>query len=337
MARGAERLQLFGSALHILEDLFAHSNFVELSLIKAGHENVQPWTSKVDCKHGLPLITGTFGGTDVIASLAAPLGELMFSVKDVGFKPTESGFRSERDQIMLLLLNEHPNENLLNIFETFLNARDKWAELPFSEYVEIYGWFTGELARPLSNVYNTMMRGLLQLIGNSIGDHQTLHGDDPNTSGSTDPSHSQLSKDHAEHPLHGLAASLATEAVTQVGQAMIDYWNGNSDADPVATATAYFVHPMDSTWQDTSVRAWAEANPHLVQLSTSKSDLDKIHEQLDEVAHQALKGLERDTKEVLDFIFGGEKNKNSLFNVLSQLRPAGALINTVKPYAGDKN
>ncbi|MEB0040394.1 MULTISPECIES: HET-C-related protein [unclassified Pseudomonas] len=335
MAQGPDYqgLKPFGAALHILEDFFAHSNFIELSLIKLGHSTVLPWTSKTDCKWHLPLVTGTFGGTDVISSLAGPIGDVLFSTKDVGFKPTVPGFRSERDQIILILLNEHHDEKLLDIFNAFLDARDQWASLPVSEYVEMYAWFTGTPGRILSNVFNTVMQGMLGLIGNSIDDAQTHFGDDPNTSGSTDPSHSQLSKDHAEHPLHKLAALLAEEAVKRVAQAMVAHWNGEGEVDPVAMATAFFVHPMDCTWQDEIIKDWAFNHPYLVRRSTSKSDLDDLQKNAHDAAEQALKRLRKDGKTVLNFIFRGEKNKESFYHLLGQQTALGPLLNAVKDRA----
>ncbi|KAG8965531.1 hypothetical protein FRC03_000441 [Tulasnella sp. 419] len=71
-----EAYRLLGSALHTLEDLLAHSNWCELTLLKMGHnvfchvgDNV-----KVNTPNGPapPLVTGTFGGADFLHSL---LGE----------------------------------------------------------------------------------------------------------------------------------------------------------------------------------------------------------------------------------------------------------------------
>lgn len=56
----------FGAALHVLEDYFAHSNFVELSLRKL-HPNVLAWTaprSSAQSRHALPVVTGMFGSLD---------------------------------------------------------------------------------------------------------------------------------------------------------------------------------------------------------------------------------------------------------------------------------
>jgi len=72
-----EALRLLGQALHTLEDLSAHSNWVELALIEMGHRQVFPHVGNntainLGGKRIFPLVTGTFGGADFIHSL---LGE----------------------------------------------------------------------------------------------------------------------------------------------------------------------------------------------------------------------------------------------------------------------
>jgi len=272
-------LRAFGSGLHVLEDFFSHSNFVELSLIKLGYTKVLPWTSKANCRHGLPLVTGMFGSTDMIASLAAPLGKILFSTQDTVFTPIQSGERYEKDQIIQILLSEHPNESYLKAFEDFLHARDKWAELPFSEFIERINHYIGKPGQIFNNAISFAMQGLLIVVGNSIGGGQTLF-DNPNTNGSTDPSHSQLAKDHPEHPLHELAAILAQQAVEHVGHVMLEQWLDKPGAGNAAlVAAGYFEHPMDSHWQDEFVAEWAAKNPHLVRRAESKSELERIAQQ----------------------------------------------------------
>lgn len=296
----ADGLRSLGSALHVLEDFFAHSNFVELSLRKVGYNQVLPWTSKADCKHGLPLVTGTFGGSDIIASLAAPLGQILFSTDDKPFEATQAGVRYERDQIIDILLSEHPDQKWFDAHQTLLNARDEWANLPFSEQAEKIFALLGTPAKIAGNAIGTAMQGLTVLFGNSVDDVQTTFGDDPNTSGSTDPSHSQLAKDHAEHPLHALAALLAEKAVLHVGQAMLGKWHGKFGAqDPSQVAAQYFSHPMDSNWQDNLVRDWADKNAKLVNRAASKSELDKVHVEL---RKSAAKGLDRFKTESSSFL-----------------------------------
>ena len=302
--KSTDGLRAMGSALHILEDFFAHSNFVELSLIKAGYTDVLPWTSQAPCKHRLPLVTGMFGGSDVIASLAAPLGKILFSSEQKPFEATRTGERSERDQIILILLSEHSNPALLQAYETFLAARDKWAGLPFASQVEQFYHFTSLPGRIVSSAIGTVMQGLATWFGNSIDDMQTLLGDDPNTSGSTDPSHSQLAKDHAEHPLHLLAAELARKAVLDVGQAVLAMAHGKQDAEhPAILATRYFTHPMDSEWQDGIVRQWASKHPENVKRATQKSDLLDGQKRLQKSAQDALRRFNSESSSFMNTFF----------------------------------
>ncbi|WP_341522598.1 HET-C-related protein [Pseudomonas sp. G.S.17] len=302
--QSADGLQAFGSALHVLEDFFAHSNFVELSLRKVGYDDVLPWTSKADCKHGLPLVTGTFGGSDIIGSLAAPLGKILFSTDDKPFEATKPGVRYERDQILQILLSEHPDPRLYEAHEAFLTARDKWAGLGFASQVEQILNIIVTPGRIVGNAVGTAMQGLTTLFGNSVGDGQTSWGDDPHTSGSTNPSHSQLSKDHAEHPPHQLAALLAENAVLRVGQAMAGHWEQKPEVqDPAQAAAHYFTHPMDSDWQDALVREWANNNPALVKRATSKSELENISKEVLESANKAIERFKNESSTFLSKFF----------------------------------
>lgn len=317
-------LRALGSALHILEDFFAHSNFVELSLIKVGHKDVLPWTSKADCKHGLPLVTGMFGSADMIASLAAPLGKILFSIKETGFTPIQAGKRDDRDQIILILLNELPDKDSLKAYELFLSARDKWADLPFSEYVEAVNHYLAWPGRLAGNAFATVMQSLFMMLGNSIGNAQTRFDDDPNTSGSTDPSHSQLAKDHGEHPLHGLAALLARTAVLNIGENILKAWrHAPGTIDVAQIAAGYFKHPMDSEWQDDIVKQWAAANPFSVKQAASKNALEKVA--IEHINH-SINQLENFHEEGGSFLKNFLSEQNPLLQLWKQT-PIGSFLN----------
>jgi hypothetical protein len=76
------------------------------------------------------------------------------------------------------------------------------------------------------------------------------------------PTHTQVAKDHDDHPFHDVAATMAVEAVGTVFDAMRERWRGNASADPVACALSVLVHPRAST--ETKfidiAEAWAKAN-----------------------------------------------------------------------------
>jgi hypothetical protein len=300
-------LRAFGSALHILEDFYAHSNYVELCLIKAGYTQVLPWTSVAYCKHGLPLVTGRFGSSDAIASLAAPLGKILFSIKDTTFGAIQAGERNERDQVVQILLGEHPNEKYLKAYESFLDARDQWAELPYSDYIEALLHYVRLPGQAVNNAFGAVMQGLLTVLGNSIDDAQTHLGDDPNTSGSTDPSHSQLAKDHGEHPLHELAALLAQDAVLRMGHTMLYNWqNLPGQPDPVQLAAEHIQHPMDFPVHDQIVQDWARANPHLIEQASNKSNLDRVASQIRKHATDQLESFRLDGGRFLETFLKSE-------------------------------
>lgn len=316
LGRSLDGLRNLGAALHVVEDLFAHSNFAELSLIKAGHTRVLPWTTRGDVKWGLPLVTGTFGASDVVASLAGPLGKILFSTAELEFELTQPGYRSERDKVMLVLLSEHPDQDYFNAFIALLKARDGLVTLAKKvgvDTLKFYRWLVNTPAGILVNAYNSAAQGVLTWIGNSVDDAQTLLGSDPNVDATVEPSHSQLSKDHAEHPLHDLAALLATEAVRKVARSMVDYWAGKPGADPVAVASALFCHPADSEWQHPIITAWAGSNPDEVARSESKSELDKTHQHAIDELRGIQKTLVRDSQRYLDYVFKSTDEQSAAF------------------------
>jgi hypothetical protein len=330
----AEGLRAFGSALHVLEDFFAHSNFVELALIKEGYRDVLPWTSPANCRAGLPLVTGMFGPTDVVASLAGPLGEILFSVEDVIYQPIKPGDRSPREQVLLILLEEHHNPRYLEIYNAFLTTRDRWVDLPFAEYLQRCAAYLQGLSAVPGNAVGIIFKEVLSHFGDKVDDWQTVHQQDPHENGSTDPSHSQLAKDHAEHPLHLLAASLATEAVRSVATAMISYWDGNGGGDPIAVAQAYFKHPMDCRWQNREVAAWAAGNPENLRRSQDKVEMLEVRKLIATSAKKASEQMRKDSLAYLNFMRGEFLDSNSPIWLTFRFTPTGSTLHQVLRWLG---
>ncbi|MBD8495173.1 HET-C-related protein [Pseudomonas syringae] len=299
--RTHDGLRHFGAALHVLEDLFAHSNLVELSLIKLGHA-VLPWTSPAEGKWPLPLVTGRFGGTDIIASLAQPIARLIAPTENWQFTPWQPGDRSDTDRLLLVLLSEYPDQAWLQAYEEMLRLRDSLSASAAVNSVHAYTWMKTAPLRLLTNAYNTVQQGMLTLLGESIDDAQTLLGGDPNTSGSTDPSHSQLAKDHVQHPLHEPAALLACEAVGKVAGAMLDYWQDKPGEDPRTVAGRYFTHPNDSDWQDALLTQWAASHPAQIERANSSTEMHKLQDDIHQLADSSLKSLVQESRSTWDYI-----------------------------------
>ncbi|KEZ42324.1 hypothetical protein SAPIO_CDS5488 [Scedosporium apiospermum] len=77
-----ESFRLMGTALHCLEDFFAHSNYIELALIELGERDVFPHVGRntqinIRGARGsvYPIVTGTFGGVDFLHSVTGEVSD----------------------------------------------------------------------------------------------------------------------------------------------------------------------------------------------------------------------------------------------------------------------
>ncbi|MCP6691531.1 Het-C domain-containing protein [Pseudomonas donghuensis] len=269
-------LREFGAALHVLEDYFAHSNYAELSLRKQGHKAVLPWTGKTDCRHAWPVVTGMFAGTDVIASLAEPMAKVLFKTSG-SFESITPGQRADSELALLILLRDHPDPKWQAYLQTSLEVRDALADIPGFNGLRRVSWISSSPIRHTQDLMKMGYQAVLNLIGNTVDDLQTLRKDNPNTSGSTNPTHSQLAKDHDVHPLHTLASLMARVAVRNVGLAMYKHWEGGRLLDPVKVARSYFTHPNDSDWQDELVSVWASEHSAEIKRAGKASVFDTPH------------------------------------------------------------
>jgi hypothetical protein len=77
-----ESMRLMGTALHCLEDFFAHSNYIELALIEMGERDIFPHVGRGvrlhirGAEHRVyPIVTGTFGEVDFLHSVAGEVSD----------------------------------------------------------------------------------------------------------------------------------------------------------------------------------------------------------------------------------------------------------------------
>ncbi|WP_049870401.1 HET-C-related protein [Pseudomonas cremoricolorata] len=293
-------LREFGAGLHTLEDFFAHSNFVELSLRKVGHDKVLPWVCGVESQREHPVITGLFGGLDVLASVAEPMAKVLFPANGHIYKPIEPGARSDQEQMLLILLKEHPNPKLREDLVTALEFRDKLADNPLLKYSALAKWALTLPLALLGSAQDVVLKNLLTWAGDQIDDIQTLLQNDPNVKPGTYATHSQLAKDHDTHPFHELAALLAAYAVERVGWSMHAYWAGDHDRDPATVAKSFIGHPDVDDWQDEIVATWANAHPDAITAGESADELTRRKREISEQGRARLK--EMDQKHSLNII-----------------------------------
>ena len=122
-------------------------------------------------------------------------------------------------------------------------------------------------------------------------DHQAI---DP-----YNPTHTQLAKDHDEHPLHKLAVECAKIMVEDMGKVMKDVWNNHSTRDEsflCRRADAYFTHPYNINEQcmrplleiQRLCNYWMDENPReAMALPKYKGDLTHAKHELRELAEDA--------------------------------------------------
>ncbi|QRK04884.1 LysM peptidoglycan-binding domain-containing protein [Archangium violaceum] len=261
--RTPEGMRRLGAALHTLEDFFSHSNFLELSLIRLGHVRVCPWVwQKVPAPTPrFPLVTGKFGGDDTQVSLLYVLAEKMQAVKEC-----KAGERSSGAKIALILMKDVPDVipgGFTNRFEGMLeNLEELQMKYPTAATLAC------RVGEALSLWLGVLQADFARSRAKAVTRAQDEHLADPK---SMNPTHSQLSKDHDDHPLHVPAAHIAAGAVMDVGGVMSRAWFGQASADDVVrTGLKYLVHPEDiqqssatdgRAWVLEQLRTWARENP----------------------------------------------------------------------------
>jgi hypothetical protein len=252
-----------------------------------------------------------FESSDIVASTAGIVADTFFKVQ-WEYKPAKPGERTESDRIMLILLEEHSDPSYLARFKEYLLMRDKLQSIPGREYVGKAMHYTVGM---ISNSINFAANGGIHLVGNSVDDLQVELAGDPNTNNSTNPTHSQLAKDHDNHPFHVLAVKLAMSAVREVGKDMNARWHGDVKVDPISTAAAYLVHPMDCTWQDKIVSDWAMLHPQQIKRGASSTEWIALRREHEKEVRAKIEKANKQSKDMWNYVntnyqaIFGEKNQ----------------------------
>jgi hypothetical protein len=235
--RTTEGFRRLGAALHVVEDYYSHSNFVELALIELGHPNVFPWAgTRINSTDPIingkfPIVTGMFGGSDTLVSVLDITGEHLQNAK-----PCEAGARSTGMKIALILLQDKGQSEFARKLE-FVVSKFEQVKKDFPQLATLGCRLAEEIFRWLKAIIGSLIVQSMDLIAVAQKDFEN----DPT---STNPTHSMLAKDHDNHPLHVMAANMAQIATKDVAQAMNDNWlNKPNPRDPRSVALSYLVHP----------------------------------------------------------------------------------------------
>ncbi len=266
-------LRALGNAFHVLEDFFAHTNFTEVALIKQGYQVddhvQQPYTDY----RKIPIVSGTFGLWDTLASIGPKLGDLVDPLKSMEeYKGFMYGERRLEDFIITAIVEWINIAEISRIWNTYLSLRDQLAglnEALYADKAREIAQFV-RTARTLASVIKPIISFMLKFAGSGILQHS--HGAIRLVQGwgnyGENPTHTQLGKDDHHNALHMLAAKLAIKAVEDVGRRWIACRESPTAANKQAvkdTVKRYFVHPARTNWMDGDIRQWARANPQAIR------------------------------------------------------------------------
>lgn len=282
--RNKDGFRHFGAALHVLEDYYAHTNFTELALIKAGNENVYPWVQGMQGEDykAIPIVTGFFLTDDLLASIIPKTANIMFPVGFEKIEPEEIGDRTFVELFILELLEdlakvesnegylEFTAKSLLVAFKAYLTIKDVKIlvkKITGLEYIDRKIDEILQRRKEIINTYNNIAYNLLvRSVGDIIKDIQTH---ETNQNYGTNPTHTQIAKDAENHPLNKLSSDLAVIAVKDVGKKIKDIWSGTSNMDGKSLGNyiinTYFQHPQFTTWEEETIKKWAKNRQPIIK------------------------------------------------------------------------
>ena len=252
---GPDGFELVGNALHVIEDHFAHSNFVELALGRFD-PRVDPMTGRhveggqpiADLRGRWRLTTGVFLLADTAQSITKFILE---SIEGPPGPPTEA-----QDAVLRVLIRRSLGDAALATYDSIVRpwraARDRiFGALGITQ---LQTAFDQLVKRPLRAALASGLHPLLELQARATTGQtpfQTFVANRPTTV--IEPSHSLLAKDDPHRPNHRLARQLAIVAVRDVWQEVAAGFSRGRGTDIGATQLPAIVarimcHPADSQW-----------------------------------------------------------------------------------------
>ncbi len=205
--------EYYGRGLHILQDFFAHSNFVEIAINLRTQENREETfagTVKEGQEERYRLATGIFETIDTTISL------LKLLINHLKKKSPPGQILSTSDKILIILLRrKYPElaDNYLR-FKTGMHMLKESIPIPF--VVE-------QLLQTIERIKQVLLVFLTQKLNELTKNLAKHSGTGPQ------PSHSKLNKDDQSMPLFSVAAALAKEAVGGVHKAMLTAWTRSTE------------------------------------------------------------------------------------------------------------
>jgi len=239
--------EYFGNALHVVQDFFAHSNFVEISLKLSGAK------SNVDTQGGTTtrgediLTSGIFEKLDTAISLGKMLAD---KIKEPP-KPGQHG-PAASTRIAIIILKKSKYKDYAESYEKFLHGVNS---VKTTAKKVVPKWLQNGIALLKSIVAN--------FIAQQINEKAKVAAKSTGAKGN--PSHSKLAKD-SDLDTRGffpIAHGLSTIATLDFGETVRNYWTKINNAGTQYEKTKlkseakvalkklvikYIAHPTDTDW-----------------------------------------------------------------------------------------
>lgn len=323
--RKKDGLRHFGAALHVLEDFYAHSNFVEIALIKSGASKVWPWVQMTPAVENMtdgvakakliPITTGYFSSADTMASLFTKVEEILLMTADNPFiseddnppLPNIPHYRTFSDVLIIHYLESKVNNScVLKLNDKPAGVTYKWLLEFYNAKLAVRDWFAAEAnSDALGGLWGWFIRGVkrnLEELGDSLAFFPQIilgvlagivfplikEAQTLSNDYGDDPSHTQLAKDDIDHPLNELAGLLALEAVKKTGAGMAEVWRKNRTIEDLIEEVkdTYFKHPSQIDWMDPHVSTWKDSYPGRVKRAEEKTQREHVEKSLEHYMQQ---------------------------------------------------
>jgi hypothetical protein len=200
LVKGRNRigLEIYGRALHMVEDFFAHSNFVEIGLKLQGRR-AKTYAGTVG--------SGTNKSYRLATGIVEELDTVISFLKIIAFhmnKPSPAGSLSTGDKIALIIVKRYSpiSSKVYRIYLKFSKYIDRI--IPFMKNLKK---LIGRIKKVISNVIIRVTSQMKKLTGTG-----------------SQPSHSKLNKDDPSRPNFGLAKKLAIVVVKKINKDMVLAW-----------------------------------------------------------------------------------------------------------------
>ena len=245
-------LEHVGNALHVIEDHFAHSNFVELALNLAGSRE-DPMTGTVaggglilDVRGRPRLTTGVFMLEDTAHTASKFLLEQI--------ERRDGPPAGPQDAVLRVMVRRVLGEAALRVYNAII---PRWRALMKSVGVtQIEETFERELMQPLRRRLGELLRPLLEIQASATTGRREFDGfHRGKLTRIIENSHGQLSKDDAGRTHHTLARNLAILAVRDVWRVTRPTLEQRTTVPAVTGVVAkYLAHPADNPWWRETIR-----------------------------------------------------------------------------------